>query len=159
MSADQEQIINPTNPKKLEQDYTYNPEDEINNNNNNNNDENNEKNNSSSLYPEQTKQLAQLKAFTIEFIDGTKKIYRRRKASLGEVGDYEEKKQYMFQFKGKPKEMNNAIVDFYAYAASVHLRETKNNGIMTKDEVKNTIFEEFKKVIDACEYAMLFNPN
>ena len=78
---------------------------------------------------------------------------------MGEVGDYEEKKQHMYQFKGKPREMNDVIIDFYTYAASIHLIEIKNNSKMTREEVKNTVFEDFKQIVDACEYAMLFNPN
>lgn len=145
----------------METSYSYEPEGEIDtfNRPDSGSPLDNPENKVTDLYSTAIKELAQSKVFKIKFIDGSEKVYQRRKASLGEVGEYEEKKQYMFQFKGKPKLMNEAIVNFYTYAASVHLRETRNNGTMTADEVKNTVFEDFKRIIDACEYAMLFNPN
>lgn len=162
----------PVNPQKLQHDYTYPAEDEAQQQQQEapvediENGAAKQQQDATSLYSEKTKALAQSKVFTVHFMDGSKKIYMRRKPSLGEVGDYEEAKQNMYQFKGKPKEMNKVIVDFYTYAASIHIRETKtssstnlDSGKMTPEEVKNTVFEEFKQIIDACEYAMLFNPN
>ena len=61
--------------------------------------------------------------------------------------------------KTSPKQANENLVNFYHFAASIFLIETKNNGKMTRDEVKNTVFEDFKKIISACEYASIFNPN
>lgn len=160
----EQQQTTPVNPQKLQHDYTYPVDDDEQEQEEQQKTTNEDS--TTSLYSEGIKSLAQSKVFTIHFIDGTKKVYMRRKPSLGEVGDYEEAKQHMIQFKGKPKAMNQVIIDFYTYAASIHLRETKNAsntdlnaGSMSAEEVKKTVFEDFKKVIDACEYAMLFNPN
>jgi hypothetical protein len=154
--------INNNNPQKLNQDYTYNPEEEVATTQEQEATTSKSKSNvpaETELYSQKIKDLAQLKAFTVEFIDGTKKVYRRRKASMGEVADAEEKKQTMFESKGTPKQKKDSILNYYSYASSIHLRETRNNGIMTPSEVQNTVFEDFKQIIDACEYASIFNPN
>ena len=146
-----------SNPTKLENDYTYNPEEDV----TAAEEKSNENNKQSEIYSQSIKDLAQSKVFEVEFLDGTKKIYRRRKAGLGEIGDYTEKQQYLYNMDNKtsPKQANENLVNFYHFAASIFLIETKNNGKMTRDEVKNTVFEDFKKIISACEYASIFNPN
>lgn len=150
-----------SNPQKLEQDYTY----PVDNDNNDVNDtitttgNNNNKDSSKNLYSEEIRQLAQSKAFTVTFGDNSKKTYLRRKATMEEVLNIEEKRQEMYQNKGTPLQMRKYISDFYWYSTQVHLRDTKTNSQMLKEDFNKVIFEDFKKIIDACEYAMLFNPN
>ena len=116
-----------------------------------------------SAYTEEIKQLAQNKLFTVEFGEGekaVKKIYQRRKALMGEVINIENKRQEMYAAKGTPLEIAESIANFYWYSTQVYLRETKTGKPMTKQEFTMTTFEEFKKIIDACEYVMLFGvPN
>jgi hypothetical protein len=148
-----------TTPQKTERDYNYDPdEEEVKTTENSTNDTNNKQ---QELYSQSIKDLAQSKVFEIEFLDGSKKIYRRRKAGLGEIGDYTEKQQMLYNMSNQtsPKKANENLVEFYTYAASIFLIETKNNGKMTKEEVKNTVFEDFRKIISACEFASIFNPN
>lgn len=148
-------------PQKLENDYSYNPEDDVAQTEGQQSTNEKSNNRQSEIYSQSIKDLAQSKVFEVEFLDGSKKMYRRRKAGLGEIGDYTEKQQTLFNMDNKttPKKANENLVDFYHYAATIFLIETKNNGKMTRDEVKNTVFEEFKKIISACEYASIFNPN
>jgi len=154
----QQQPQQATNPKQLENDYSYSPDDENNVTNEKSNSTNNQQ---QDLYSPGIKDLAQSKVFEVQFMDGTKKIYRRRKAGLGEIGEYTEKQQTLYNMNSQtnPRQANNNLIDFYHYAATIFLIETKNNAKMTRDEIKEVVFEDFKRIISACEYASIFNPN
>jgi hypothetical protein len=107
-------------------------------------------------YTDAVKELAQQKIFHVQFLDGTKKIYQRRKASMKEVIEIERKRAEMKRSKGTPLQVAQALAEFYWYSAQVHLVETKSGKPMTKNDYENTIFEDFRKIIDACEFVMLF---
>jgi hypothetical protein len=107
-------------------------------------------------YTDAVKELAQQKIFHVQFLDGTKKIYQRRKASMKEVIKIERKRAEMKRSKGTPLQVAQALGEFYWYSSQVHLVETKSGKPMTKSDYENTIFEDFRKIIDACEFVMLF---
>lgn len=116
-----------------------------------------------SAYSKEVKELAQSKVFKVEFGEGENKYsknYLRRKALMGEVIQIENKRQIMSQANGTPLEISQTIYDFYWYSTQIHLRETKTNKPMLEDDFKQVVFEDFKKIVDACEFVMLFGvPN
>ena len=107
-------------------------------------------------YTDAVKELAQQKLFHVQFLDDTKKIYQRRKASMKEVIELERKRAIMKQSKGAPLTVAQALADFYWTSAQCHLVETKTGKPMSKKDYENVIFEDFRKIIDACEFVMLF---
>ena len=107
-------------------------------------------------YTDAVKELAQQKIFHVQFLDGTKKIYQRRKASMKEVIEIERKRAEMKRSKGTPLQVAQALAEFYWYSSQVHLVETKSGKPMSKNDYENVIFEDFRKIIDACEFVMLF---
>lgn len=107
-------------------------------------------------YTDAVKELAQQKIFHVQFLDGTKKIYQRRKASMKEVIEIERKRAEMKRSKGTPLQVAQALAEFYWYSSQVHLVETKTGRPMSKSDYESVIFEDFRKIIDACEFVMLF---
>ncbi len=107
-------------------------------------------------YTEAVKDLAQQKVFQVHFLDGKKKIYQRRKASMKEVIELERKRAAMKQSKGTPLAVAQALAEFYWTSAQYHLVETRTGKPMSKNDYENVIFEDFRKIIDACEFVMLF---
>lgn len=162
-STNQQPTTQPNNPQKLQQDYTYNPDLEVKTVEEQQQQQQDSKTSEDALkemYPEQIRNLAQSKVFNVEFIDGNKKMFMRREPSMGEVATGEEYKQEMFQYKGPNSKMySKVMLDYYEYASSIHLRETKTGAKLTRQELENVKFSKFKMIIDACEYAALFNPN
>lgn len=147
--------------KNLEKQYTYEePESNTTTQETPTPPETNPAANRQSQYTEEVKALAQQKAFKVEFLDGTSKMYIRRKVGLKEVVDSERLRQNMIQAKGTPLEIAKSIANFYWFASQIHLREGKTGKEMTEKDFDVVVFEDFKKVIDACEYVMLFGvPN
>lgn len=109
-----------------------------------------------SQYTEAVKQLAQQKAFHVVFTDGKKKIYQRRKASMKEVIELERKRAAMKTSRGTPLQVAQALAEFYWYSAQCHLIETRTGKPMNKSDYEDVVFEDFRKIIDACEFVMLF---
>ena len=109
-----------------------------------------------SQYTEAVKELAQQKAFHVLFLDGKRKVYQRRKASMKEVIELERKRAEMKRNRGTPLQIAQALAHFYWYSSQVHLIETRTGRPMSKTEYENVVFEDFRKIIDACEFVMLF---
>lgn len=107
-------------------------------------------------YFTEIKENAKLKAFTVLFEDNKKKIYTRRKVTMKEIGEIERKREILRVGKGSPLDKANALLDFYWFSAQCHLRETKTGKPMPKTDYENVTFEDFRKIIDACEFIMLY---
>ena len=175
---EQEQAKTPTennnvNIKKLEQDYTYEEpdSDSIDEYSSTVDDDDKEEDNAElspetlnalrsmpniTAYTTAVKNLAQQKAFHIQFLDGKKKVFQRRKAGMKEVIELERRRAIMKGSKGTPLQVAQALAEFYYYSSQVHLIDTRTGKPMTKSEYENVLFEDFRKIIDACEYVMLF---
>jgi hypothetical protein len=107
-------------------------------------------------YFNEIKENAKLKAFTVLLDNNNKKIYTRRKVTMKEIGEIEKKREILRVGKGSPLDKANALLDFYWFSAQCHLRETKTGKPMTKNDYENVTFEDFRKIIDACEFIMLY---
>jgi hypothetical protein len=75
---------------------------------------------------------------------------------MKEIGEIEKKREVLRVGKGSPLDKANALLDFYWFSAQCHLRETKTGKAMTKNDYESVTFEDFRKVIDACEFIMLY---
>jgi hypothetical protein len=107
-------------------------------------------------YFNEIKENAKLKTFTVTLDGGHKKIYLRRKVTMREIAEIEKKREVLRAGKGSPLDKANALLDFYWFSAQCHLRETKTDKAMSKNDYENVTFEDFKKIIDACEFIMLY---
>ena len=75
---------------------------------------------------------------------------------MKEIGEIERKREILRVGKGSPLDKANALLEFYWFSAQCHLRETKTGKAMTKSDYENVTFEDFRKIIDACEFIMLY---
>lgn len=108
-------------------------------------------------YSNEIIELAQQKYFELNFYDQdgneTKRRFLRRKALTGEIEDITETKKAMYDETLNPKQARIAFNDYYYGSAKIHLRDNRTGKYPTKEELRNTIFQDFRKIIDACEYA------
>ena len=108
------------------------------------------------VYFQEIKENAKLKVFSVNFDGGIKKLYTRRKVTMKEIAEIEKRREILKVGKGSPLDKANALLDFYWFSAQCHLRETKTGNAIEKDEYENVTFEDFRKIIDACEFIMLY---
>ena len=108
------------------------------------------------VYFQEIKENAKLKVFTVLFDGGIKKLYARRKVTMKEIAEIEKRRETLRAGKGSALDKANALLDFYWFSAQCHLRETKTDKAMEKEEYENVTFEDFRKIIDACEFIMLY---
>ena len=107
-------------------------------------------------YFNEIKENAKLKVFSVIFDGGNKKLYVRRKVTMKEIAEIEKRREILRAGKGSALDKANALLDFYWFSAQCHLRETKTGKPIMKNEYENVTFEDFRKIIDACEFIMLY---
>ena len=107
-------------------------------------------------YFNEIKENAKLKVFTVNLDNGAKKLCSRRKVTMKEIAEIEKRREILRAGKGSALDKANALLDFYWFSAQCHLRETKTGKAITKTDYENVTFEDFRKIIDACEFIMLY---
>jgi hypothetical protein len=75
---------------------------------------------------------------------------------MKEIAEIEKRREVLRAGKGSALDKANALLDFYWFSAQCHLRETKTDKVMSKSDYENVTFEDFRKIIDACEFIMLY---